>query len=694
MSGTVISTYTTAGLVLTNASQNPVTITTSGEINSSATNAISGSNLAAPWTIENYGTLESTRQTLTLGGTIAVGVGISLAGSGTIINGSAADPAADITGSANGIVIASGSVENYGTIHGGADYGLRILGASHVINGSNVDTTAYIGGDRGGVWGFASGYLLNFGTILATVQSAINFGDGLNNTIINGSATDTTALIESQNAGVILETGTLTNYGTVVNETLAPSSYGAAILQNGFIFNDGLIEGGAGVSVGAGSTLVNAGTIIGNAGTGTAVYFEAGFPSQTSTLIVDPGAEFFGTVKGRATVTMELASAAGSGTISGLGTQFTDIETISIDTGASWVISGHSAGLAAGQTITGFGADDTLVLDGFTATSSIVSGDLLTLSNGASTETLDIARVDLSQRFQISDVAAGTEVITICYLLGTRILTARGEVAVEELAIGDMVVTRFGGMRPVKWIGRQSFSPPFLGRQMEQLPVRITAGALGGGLPLRDLFVSPGHSVLLGEVLVLAKHLVNGVTVTQDAAEVIEYYNIELEGHDCILADGVWAESYADAPGMRAAFQNAAEFWALYPDYVTPEEVRLCAARPETGERLEAALMPVVAQAAALLTPGALRGFIDRIGVDGLIEGWAQDVAHPELPVLLEVLCRNEMIGNVLAYTYRADVAQAGFGNGRCGFTFQAPSGLEVTVRRAGDNVAPQDLAA
>jgi hypothetical protein len=166
----------------------------------------------------------------------------------------------------------------------------------------------------------------------------------------------------------------------------------------------------------------------------------------------------------------------------------------------------------------------------------------------------------------------------------------------------------------------------------------------------------------------------------------VNYVQLDLGGHDCVLAEGAWSETYADAPGMRAQFHNAAEYEALYPDAPPAEALRLCASRPEAGPKLEAALRPVVARAG--VTPGPLEGWLD-CATDWQITGWARDMAHPEMPVLLEILTDDAVIGTVLARASRADLAAAGKGN--CAFSFTPPSRLRgeaVTVRRSADGAA------
>jgi hypothetical protein len=174
-----------------------------------------------------------------------------------------------------------------------------------------------------------------------------------------------------------------------------------------------------------------------------------------------------------------------------------------------------------------------------------------------------------------SFVGATLSSSVVCFLRGTRILTDRGEVAVEELREGDLVATRFGGLRPIAWIGTQSFDARFAGRT--HAPIRFAPGSLGQGMPRAALFVSPGHAMLVpgaleGDALVHAAALVNGDTITQPTPQgTIDYFHLDLAGHDCVLANGTWAESYFEDRN-RAAFHNA----ATYPAGHAPTRQATC----------------------------------------------------------------------------------------------------------------------
>jgi len=298
----------------------------------------------------------------------------------------------------------------------------------------------------------------------------------------------------------------------------------------------------------------------------------------------------------------------------------------------------------------------------------------------------------------------------LCYLRGTKILTPAGERAIEDLAIGDLVVTLFGGLQRINWIGRQSYDARFLRRHRGRIPVAIHPGALGENLPHRTLFVSPGHSMLIDglidglvggfaeDILVLARSLVNGITITQsldDVPAIVEYFQVELDHHDCILAEGTWSETYADAPGMRAQFHNAAEYTELYPDAVQPDDlIPLCAPRPLEGPVLEAALRPLITHATAGRRHGALDGYIEVL-TPSLITGWAIDITAPDLPLLLTLHAGDTILGTVLSCAHRADLLDAGKGNGNHGFAFTPAVPLDlallphVTISCAGGEVLP-----
>ena len=152
---------------------------------------------------------------------------------------------------------------------------------------------------------------------------------------------------------------------------------------------------------------------------------------------------------------------------------------------------------------------------------------------------------------------------TIGYLAGTRILTRTGPAAIETLLAGDLVATREGGLRPIRWIGIQTLFA--LGAHGMLAPVCIRPGALGENQPSHDLRVSPCHAVLVGEHLVRAHLLLNGTTIVQPRhTGEIRYYHLDLGDHDCVLAEGAWAESYYEHLN-REQFDNAAEFRARFP---------------------------------------------------------------------------------------------------------------------------------
>src|SRR5262249_39303173 len=149
-----------------------------------------------------------------------------------------------------------------------------------------------------------------------------------------------------------------------------------------------------------------------------------------------------------------------------------------------------------------------------------------------------------------SDGSDGTAITldeTPCYCRGTLILTEGGEIAVEDLRIGDRLVAASGEARPIKWIGRRSYARRLLPGKRSVLPVRISRHALADDVPRRDLWVSPEHAMFLDGALIPAIALVNGSSIIQvEAVEEVTYFHLELESHDVIHAEGALAESFVD----------------------------------------------------------------------------------------------------------------------------------------------------
>ncbi|MDR9484875.1 MAG: Hint domain-containing protein [Sediminimonas sp.] len=147
----------------------------------------------------------------------------------------------------------------------------------------------------------------------------------------------------------------------------------------------------------------------------------------------------------------------------------------------------------------------------------------------------------------------------ICFTPGTRILTPVGQRPVEALRVGDRVQTKDDGAQEILWIGRRRMSGARLYAMPELRPVRIRMGALGVERPDEELLVSPAHRMLVAghmarelfntpEVLVAARDLINGRTVTVDMAlREVDYIHILLSRHQVLWANGVETESFHPA---------------------------------------------------------------------------------------------------------------------------------------------------
>lgn len=171
-----------------------------------------------------------------------------------------------------------------------------------------------------------------------------------------------------------------------------------------------------------------------------------------------------------------------------------------------------------------------------------------------------------------TQIAVGT-LGPICFTPGTLIETATGLHPIETLRPGDRVRTRDNGFQTLRWIGMETADA-----EAEYAPVCFAAGTLGNEVPL---MVSQQHRVLItgwraqlfggvDELLVAAKHLVNGNDVTLCPGGSVTYIHILFDRHEIVRAGGVWSESYF--PGHAAERPDThqrAELEKLFPDLPT-----------------------------------------------------------------------------------------------------------------------------
>ncbi|MFO7806377.1 MAG: Hint domain-containing protein [Paracoccaceae bacterium] len=170
------------------------------------------------------------------------------------------------------------------------------------------------------------------------------------------------------------------------------------------------------------------------------------------------------------------------------------------------------------------------------------------------------------------------EGIIPCFTPGTLIATSTGERPVEDLRKGDRVITRDHGVQPIRWVGRRSISNEELEKARHLMPVLIREGALGDGLPVRDLLVSPQHRILLNndktalyfeerEVLAAAKHLTSlkGIDVVE--ARSVSYIHFMFDQHEVVLSNGIWTESFQPGVQTLAGMDDAqrTEIFELFP---------------------------------------------------------------------------------------------------------------------------------
>ncbi|SIO30550.1 Hint domain-containing protein [Vannielia litorea] len=248
-----------------------------------------------------------------------------------------------------------------------------------------------------------------------------------------------------------------------------------------------------------------------------------------------------------------------------MGTNFTKtIDVLDNDissSGATMTVT-HINGVAvtAGQSVT------------------LKTGQIITLNaDGTLTVQTDGDDEEVNFTYKISDGQGHTDTGFIkldqvpCFVAGTMIATPEGEVPVERLQPGDMVLTVDEGPQPLRWIGRREVPA-----QGVMAPIHIRAGTFG---PHRALTISPLHRLMIrdplaelmfgdGEVLVAAKELVNGSSVTRLEGGAVEYVHLLFDRHQVIWSEGLPTESFLPGGQMQHSFEAeiVEEICTLFPE--------------------------------------------------------------------------------------------------------------------------------
>ena len=208
--------------------------------------------------------------------------------------------------------------------------------------------------------------------------------------------------------------------------------------------------------------------------------------------------------------------------------------------------------------------------------------------------------------FRDGSILTFTEIENVipCFTPGTAIATPRGERLVEELREGDRIITRDNGIQEIRWIGRKEITGKALMAAPHLRPVLIKAGALGNGLPERDIVVSPNHRMLVSndrtqlyfeesEVLAAAKHLVGAPGI--NVIDVIQttYIHFMFDRHEVVLSNGAWTESFQPGDYSLKGIGNAqrTEIFELFPELKTREGIEDYQSARKALKRHEAQLL-------------------------------------------------------------------------------------------------------
>ncbi len=324
-----VGTITNSGIIATDA-EDGVLLAAGGSVTNNAGGSISNTDNAGVGVF-----VEVASGMVTNAGSISAlgGDGVLLLEGGSVSNAASGS----ITGQPAGIFIKNqtGTVTNAGHISGTGAQGTGVYLQNNGIL-TNASTGIIVGQKFGAFIEGGFGTLSNAGQISGATYDGVVLGMG--GVVTNAAG----ASISGANAGLYIKyraAGTVTNSGAITGT--GTGSAGVELADGGSVANNltGSITGiSFGVFItGASGTVSNAGAISG------ATYALDFAGSGTNRLIVDPGAQFIGKVTANSTAanTIELANGTGSiGGLGGVGSAFTNFQTLAVDAGGNWTLTG------------------------------------------------------------------------------------------------------------------------------------------------------------------------------------------------------------------------------------------------------------------------------------------------------------------------------------------------------------------
>ena len=514
--------------------------------------------------------------------------GLSISAGGSVTAGSL-DTGASATGIGQISVTGTGSaltLTGNATIADSGTGALSVLGGA-VVTAANI-SIGNVKGSSGAVLVSGAGSSLLAAGVL-NIGSPLGAAGGVGDlTVAQGAFVS--APVVNYYGNVVVENGTIDPILQIISSTGGGSESG--LTSADVIINEGTL------AAAASGTLVVQGTVVGGGG-----WTENGVPQTTA----KPAKKNVGVLEIGSGATMELTGPVLNTATFTTTDNLTPTNTYAVSNSVIDVTFDDSTGVLKldniggfAGTITGIQQGDAFVVSGGTVSNIGLSGNNTitftnTVNNVGTVESILFASTITPNPAGFSIVNGNT--IIACFAAGTKMATLSGAQPVEALAVGDMLVTQLGGSGRIVWTGSREVNCAAHPHPETVWPVRIAKGAIEENVPARDLYVSPDHALYIDNVLVPAKHLINGTTIRQIKRRTVTYHHIELEQHDVVVAEGMPAESYLDT-GDKAAFAGG-KVVALYPDFAARTwEMLGCAPLVTSGPRLDDARRAIDARAA------------------------------------------------------------------------------------------------